>query len=139
MYLQNRYGEMLNQATQMDTISRPFTANSMYSLMSRKHTPKENTLDTLAVPKLNVISESKYGNYLDSSQNQAGSTWNVPPPQTKTHIGINADLEYIAIVEKVKAEHYQMRMRALKYVYDNDPSDNSEERRPSRFHLKCPI
>ena len=139
LYLQNKYGEMLNQVTQIDTVSRPFTANSVYSLLSRKHSPNSNVIDKLVVPKLNVITESNYGNFLDGSQNQAGSTWNVPPPLTKSHIGSNADSDYISKVERVKIEHYNQRTKALKHLYASGVIRISEERRPSRFHLKCPI
>ena len=36
MYLHNKYGEMMNQVTYMDTVSRPYTSNSMHSMVSRK-------------------------------------------------------------------------------------------------------
>lgn len=134
LYLHNRYGEMLNQVTQMETVSRPFTANSMYSMMSK------NDMNP-STPKLNVIAESKYGNFLDSSQNQAGSTWNVlqPPKKNALAASYKGDIEYIKKVERIKLEHYNMRTKLLKYIYVNDLADVSEDRRPSRYHLKCPI
>ena len=104
LYLQNKYGDMLNQVTQFDTISRPVTANSMYSMISKKPQVKDDETS----PMLRPLPESKYGNLLDTAQGQAGSTWNVPPPPKKSHIGRNADVEYIAKVEKVKLEHYNM-------------------------------
>mmetsp|Transcript_20450 Transcript_20450/g.23607 ORF Transcript_20450/g.23607 Transcript_20450/m.23607 type:complete len:81 (-) Transcript_20450:145-387(-) len=76
MCLQNKYGDMLNQVTHMDTISRPVTSNSMYSMISKKKTYEEKHMkskNTILLP------ESKYGVFLDSTtNNQAGSTWNVP-------------------------------------------------------------
>jgi len=123
----------------MDTISRPYTAHSVYSLVSRK-TPIQNE-DNLAVPRLDVIAESKYGNFLDT-QNQAGSTWNVPPPPKKINLSINMskeETEYFSKVERIKLEHYNMRTRLVKYLLQIEAIGSNEVRRPSRFHLKCPV
>ena len=93
-YLQNKYGEMLNQVTQFDTVSRPYTPNSMYSMVSKKP--------------------------------------NITPPSKN-------DIEYVKKVEKIKLEHHNMRTKVLKHMYKTDILNASEDRRPSRYHLKCPI
>ena len=61
----------------MDTVSRPFTSNSMYSMVSKK-VPHQNEEMTKQHKPMVLLPESKYGAFLDSTQNQAGSTWNVP-------------------------------------------------------------
>ena len=48
------------------------------------------------------------------------------------------DPEYANKVETIKLEHYNMRTKALKYLYSID-SAVADERRPSRYHLKWPI
>ena len=77
MYLQNKYGDMLNQVTHMDTVSRPYTSNSMYSMVS-KNRPHHNEEANKQHRQITIHPEPKYGTFLDSTQTQAGSTWNIP-------------------------------------------------------------
>ena len=106
---------MLNQVTQLETVSRPYTSHSMYSMVSKK-TPNQ-VEEQPKSPQLNIIAESKYGTFLDCTQNQAGSTWNVPPPPKKNTISPSVskeEAEYLTRVETIKLEHYNMRTKALK-------------------------
>jgi len=62
------------------------------------------------------------------------------PTEIKSHLSANVinDSEYAIKVEKIKLEHHNVRTKALKYFNFVEMS-SGEERRPSRFHLKCPI
>ncbi|CAI2365342.1 unnamed protein product [Moneuplotes crassus] len=140
MYLNNKYGEMLNQATQLDTVSRPFTANSMYSLISRKHSRNDAKVEKANIPTINVIPENKYMNINESPQHQAGSTWNVPSGMKKSFLSSNADSDQASRFELIKKEHSKARSNCLNYLYSSGIINNSEfDRRPSKFHQKCPI
>lgn len=130
---------MMNQVTYMDTISRPYTSNSMYSMISKKKNISPEELQS-RLPLLNVISESRYGEFLDSNVNQGGSQWHITPTKKIVSASHSKDnLEYVAKVEQLKSEMHNMRAKALKYIVDRELVDPNEERRPSRFHLKCPI
>jgi hypothetical protein len=131
LYLQNKYGEMLNQVTQMDTISRPFTPKTIYSIVLKKAVVANDKLPIVS----NINSDPKYGTYLGPSH-QSGSNNNSPSPKRKAHIGENADIEYITKVEKIKLEHYKMCSKALKYICSNNIVDLNEERQPSKFHVR---
>lgn len=110
MYLHNKYGEMLNQVTQLETISRPFTANSNRSAFSRKHSPNEVVMEKMGLPKINVLPEPKF-KYIDSNPKQSGSSWNVPQILKKSYIGSNADSEQNARFEKIRIEHHNARQK----------------------------
>ncbi|CAI2366416.1 unnamed protein product [Moneuplotes crassus] len=140
MYLQNKYGEMLNQVTQLDTVSRPFTANSMYSALSRKPSRRQSKLEKVSIPTITVIPEKKTINFRGSPQVQAGSTWNVPSGMKRSFLSSNADSDVSARFEMIRIEHSKARSNCLNYLYSHGIIDNSEvQRRPSQFHQNCPI
>lgn len=140
MYLQNKYGEMLNQVTQLDTVSRPFTANSMYSALSRKPSRRQSKLEKVSIPTITVIPEKKTINFRGSPQNQAGATWNVPSGMKRSFLSSNADSDVSARFEMIRIEHSKARSNCLNYLYSHGIIDNSEvQRRPSQFHQICPI
>lgn len=92
------------------------------------------------MPQLDVINESKYSQFLDSNINQGGSQWQITPSKKIISATSAVDnQEYVAKVEMIKKNMHNMRSKALKYIAENDFIDIIEERRPSRFHLKCPI
>ena len=62
MYHQNKYGDMLNQVTKIDIVSRQFTSNSMYSMTSKK-VPFHNEETIIQYNLMVLLSEYKYKHF----------------------------------------------------------------------------